>query len=177
MDMEELIRGAEISLCGKYRYRLTRLWDRSRPRLGVIMLNPSTADADKDDPTIRKVMEFAKRLGYGGIEVVNLFALRATKQKDLWAAVEKDGYSAAVGASNDISFKEMLSCTAAVMCAWGVEDKKDNIRSRVNWLHLHVFNENIKLFDIGKTQGGSPRHPLYVPYSAVDAVPDAYKVA
>src|SRR5437868_12651695 len=69
---------AVISPCGKFRYRLTRQWGEGAA-LPFVMLNPSTADAEQDDPTIRKCVGFAKRMGYDGIEVVNLYAYRATK--------------------------------------------------------------------------------------------------
>src|SRR5215217_1316798 len=76
-------RGAEISACGKNRYKLWRLWDFSKPYCLFIMHNPSTADADQDDPTIRRCIAFAKSWGYGGIYVGNLIPYRATNPKDL----------------------------------------------------------------------------------------------
>ncbi len=76
---------AVISDCGRYRYRLTRRWG-DGPLLSFIMLNPSTADAEVDDPTIRRCMGFARRDGYGGIVVGNLYAFRTTKPKALFAA-------------------------------------------------------------------------------------------
>ena len=79
------LHGAVVSDDGLYRYILTRTWDRSLPALVFCMLNPSTADATVDDPTIRKCIGFAQRLGYGGIIVVNLFAYRATKPRELYA--------------------------------------------------------------------------------------------
>lgn len=75
----EFVRSAVISDDGLYRYRLSRAWRPELPRMVFIMLNPSTADAEVDDPTIRRCMGFAKRERYGGIEVINLYALRATK--------------------------------------------------------------------------------------------------
>jgi hypothetical protein len=73
----EMLREAEISEDGKYRYALMRMWD-DKPLMMFCMLNPSTADATKDDPTIRRCIGFAKDRGYGGIYVVNLMAYRAT---------------------------------------------------------------------------------------------------
>ena len=69
---------AGISECGCYRYWLTRTWNPRRATLCWVLLNPSTADADRDDPTIRRCQGFARSWGYGGIVVVNLFAYRAT---------------------------------------------------------------------------------------------------
>jgi hypothetical protein len=75
-------RGALLSEDGRYRYRLWRLWDDLAPVMVWVMLNPSTADADLDDPTIRKCIGFAKANRHGGIIVVNLFAWRATDPKE-----------------------------------------------------------------------------------------------
>src|SRR5689334_322706 len=78
-----LERDAVISDCGRYRYLLRRAWDHTRPRCLLIMLNPSTADAEIDDPTIRSCIRLAKENGYGSFEVVNIFSFRATDPKDL----------------------------------------------------------------------------------------------
>lgn len=75
--------GAILSACGTYRYHLWRLWDKALPVMVFVMQNPSTADASHDDPTIRKCIGFAKRHGYGGISVRNIFALRATDERIL----------------------------------------------------------------------------------------------
>src|SRR4051812_5648202 len=86
-----MIKTATISDCGTYRYRLGRSWEPSMPRLGFVMLNPSVASADIDDPTIRRCIGFAQRLGFGSIDVGNLFAYRATKPKDLKEAGFPEG--------------------------------------------------------------------------------------
>ena len=78
-----MIKSAEISPCGLYRYSLTRKWEAWKGTVNFIMLNPSTADAQEDDPTIRRCIGFAKAWGYGGIVVTNLFAYRATNPKEL----------------------------------------------------------------------------------------------
>ena len=75
---------AVLSECGLYRYRLDRRWA-DGPTCGFIMLNPSTADAEVDDPTIRRCIGFAKREACGALIVVNIYPLRATKPADLWA--------------------------------------------------------------------------------------------
>ncbi len=69
---------AELSACGRYRYRLTRVWDRSRPRCLWVMLNPSTADERSLDPTARRCFDFSLSWGCGALEAVNLFALRSS---------------------------------------------------------------------------------------------------
>ena len=74
---------AIISQDDKYRYQLSRIWEEEKPKVLFIMLNPSTADADVDDPTIRRVVNFAKSWGYGGVFVGNLYAFRSTDPKGL----------------------------------------------------------------------------------------------
>jgi hypothetical protein len=75
----EVRKTAVLSDRGTYRYRLTRQWDLGKAMLPVCMLNPSTADAEKDDPTIKALMRFAGNWGYGGITVINLFAVRTSQ--------------------------------------------------------------------------------------------------
>src|SRR5207237_5457574 len=70
--------GASFSRDRRYRYRLWRRWDAARPVVAFVMVNPSTADAGRDDPTIRRCIGFARSWGYGRLEVVDLFAYRGT---------------------------------------------------------------------------------------------------
>lgn len=76
-------KGAVISDCGKYRYKLWRIWDDTKPKILWIMHNPSTADGDHDDPTIRRIINFSKSWGFGGLYVGNIYPYRATNPKDL----------------------------------------------------------------------------------------------
>lgn len=108
-----MIRTAVISPCTKFRYELCRVWDSNLPELLFIMLNPSRADDQQDDPTIRKCIGFATRLGYGSIRVVNLFAYRATDPADLKAA----GYL--VGDQNDEWIERGVRECDAIAYAWG----------------------------------------------------------
>ena len=78
-----IIANAVISECGKYRYSLTRIWDESKPKVMFIMLNSSTANANNDDPTIRRCINFAKAWGFGDLYVCNIFAYRATNPQEL----------------------------------------------------------------------------------------------
>ncbi len=90
-----MTKGAAFDSTGTYRYALWREWDASAPRLGFVLLNPSTADAENDDPTLRRCMGFARAWGYGSLQIVNLFAYRATVPDALrWVAD-------AVGPEND----------------------------------------------------------------------------
>jgi hypothetical protein len=144
---------AVISNCETYRYSLARRWA-GGALLPFVMLNPSTADADIDDPTIRRCMGFARREGYAGIHVVNLYAYRATDPKALLTCVD------AVGPQNDTKLLRMLtgvSCVERpVVAAWGANAKPERVAQvmalvpDVNWRCL------------GTTKDGHPRHPLYV---------------
>ena len=78
-----MIKQAEISPCGQYRYTLSRQWNPAAPAVMFIMLNPSTADARQDDPTIAKCIQLAQTWGYGRLLVGNLFAWRSPRPQDL----------------------------------------------------------------------------------------------
>lgn len=142
-------RGATFDTTGAYRYQLWREWEQAQPRACFVMLNPSTADATQDDPTIRRCMSFARRWGYGSIEVVNLFAFRATRPADLFQATEP------VGPQNDEAIRGAVDRAALVLAAWGIHG-----------CHLTRHDEVIpwlgEAFCLGCTTSGQPRHPLYV---------------
>src|SRR5688572_12557148 len=91
--------GARFSECGTYRYVLWRQWNEVNGDVAFVGLNPSTADDEKDDPTIRRCIGFAKRWGYGGVVMLNLFAYRATRPDAMWAARVAD--ADIVGPQND----------------------------------------------------------------------------
>lgn len=84
-------KGATFSGCFKYRYGLTRVWDESLPTVAFIMLNPSTADDDQLDPTLRRCLGFARTLGYGAMEIGNLFALKSTDPEALYSSEDPIG--------------------------------------------------------------------------------------
>ena len=84
-------KGAHFSTCRRYRYRLWRIWDENKPFVLFICLNPSTADENEDDPTIRRCVRFARDWDYGGMVMVNLFAFRATDPSELYNADEQIG--------------------------------------------------------------------------------------
>lgn len=143
----------------EYRYHLTRHWDDIRPSLCWIMLNPSTANASKDDNTIRRVLGFSRTWGYGSIDVVNLFAWRATSQRELRNAADP------VGAHNDRIVAEAVIRSSAVVAAWG------NGGSMINPLTGVARCDEMKnlISDLGAgmeclevTKLHQPRHPLYV---------------
>ena len=154
--------GAILSRCQLYRYLLWRVWDAERGRtLLWIMLNPSTADADKDDATIRVCMGRARLLGYGGIAVANLFAFRSTSPKHLytqpWPISPADNPGA-----NDYYISQVIQHTHNVIYAWGTHGQLHG-RGRVvlDWLHaMGIAPRALKL-----NRDGSPAHPLRIPYS------------
>src|SRR5208283_4863268 len=158
MDLldDGVYRDAIISPCDNYRYSLVRQWDKSKPYLPFVMLNPSTADARQDDPTIRRCMSFARRERCGGIVVVNLYAFRSTDPKRLRNVEDPVGplnkrviYDAAIVAAE---------AGVPVICAWGVNDVT---QAAVGAL-VEAREAGAKIKCLGKTAGGHPRHPLYV---------------
>jgi hypothetical protein len=145
---------AVISECGLYRYLLTRRWS-DGPALAFLMLNPSTADASVDDATIRKCIGFATRYGFNAIEVVNLFAFRATKPKDMFAAVDP------VGPANDEHIRQTVQAAGNIVCAWGPNASKTQ-RPRQVIAMLGQMGASLKCLHV--TQDGSPGHPLMLSY-------------
>ena len=142
---------ATFSDCGRYRYTLERHWDEGQPAVLFVMLNPSTADAEKDDPTIRRCIRFAKDWGYGSLLVGNLFAWRATDPKALI------GVEDPVGPGNDAALVGMRDRARGVVCAWGANKAAHGTRADTVKAMLG------QSWALGLTRGGMPRHPLYVP--------------
>ena len=150
-----MISSAIISPCLNYRYSLTREWG-ADPRVLWIMLNPSVADANTDDPTIRRCIGFSQSFGYGSLEVVNLFAYRATDPKDM-AAAKADGVNI-VGPENVRHTIEAASRASLVIAAWGA-DKLAPLRS----VSIRKLVAPHALYCLGKSKSGAPKHPLYLP--------------
>lgn len=150
--------GAVLSECERYRYTLTREWDGGIPPLTFIMLNPSTADATLDDPTIRRCIGFARSRGFGGLRVLNLFAFRATDPAHMKAEADP------VGVDNDMHLRAALdtakNANAPVIAAWGVNGIHNGRAAEVRELALQCA---VTLICLGTTKDGCPRHPLYVP--------------
>lgn len=154
---------AVISECGTYRYELCRSWASDGSTLVAVMLNPSTADASQDDPTIRRLIAFAKGWGHVRLRVVNLFAYRSVDPHDLAASSDP------VGPDNDRHIAAAaVDPEAQVLCAWGA---LGGIRSRnraVMRLLVNAGRQHVHRF--GLTKGGHPRHPLYMRKDAVPVV-------
>ena len=146
-------RDAVLSDCGRYRYLLRRVWDHSRMRALFVMLNPSTADAEVDDPTIRSCARLCRSWGYGSFEVVNLFGWRATDPKALTKAEDP------VGPDNDgVAERAIQRCDVAI-CAWGANGMA---RGRARPMLGLISSFRPAAFCLGKTKDGAPRHPLYI---------------
>lgn len=140
---------ANFSRCRQYRYALHRHWDTSRPALLLIGLNPSTADARHNDPTIRRCIGFANDWGFGSLCVANLFAYRATYPADLKAAEDP------VGPRNNSWLRRLAREADLVVAAWGNDGqhlgRADAVRKMLPDLHCIRMNS-----------AGEPAHPLYL---------------
>jgi len=148
-------RTAEISDCGRYRYRLTREWESTLPPAVFVMLNPSTADADQDDATIRRCIAYARRWGMGSLVVVNLYAWRETSPDKLPADAE------AIGPDNDgwlsQAALDALDEGGLLIAAWG----NNASPQRVADVRSLPGMERLKCLTI--TSKGQPGHPLRLP--------------
>lgn len=150
---------AVFSKCQKYRYRLDRVWDDSLPPLGFGMLNPSTADHERNDPTIERCARRAKALGFGALIVWNLFGFRATNPKVLKTEADpigpdNDGFI--VESLHEIKFKG-----GTVVVGWGTHGSLLERDSRIKEIAESI---DVSLYCLGTTTSGQPKHPLYVPY-------------
>lgn len=150
---------AVFSPCGRYRYVLRRIWARTRPPAVIVGLNPSTADAEKEDPTVRRCVQFARSWDYGGLVVVNLFAYRATFPADLFAA------EAPIGPENDRFLAHSQEGAGVVVAAWGnhgtYRERAASVMERLHRPHYLRLNKS-----------GQPAHPLYLPS---DLLPVPYR--
>ena len=155
-------RGAVVD--GPYRYRLWRVL-RATPglRCVFVMLNPSTADARVDDPTLRRCIGFASDLGFQRLDVVNLFAWRATDPRWLRRRVVDDGHAVVIGPENDRHI--VATCVGAdlVIAAWGAHGSLGDRDLDVVRL---LESAGVVLHMLDVTVEGQPRHPLYLPRSA-----------
>lgn len=154
-----VMRDAEVSACGAYRYWLRRVWEVGPPLGAFVMLNPSTADATADDPTVRRCVGFARGWGCGGLVVVNLFALRATDPRALRGAADP------VGPDVDPRLLSApLNCRCRpVVAGWGVHGTLGGRDAAVARL---LAAAGVPLWCLGRTKGGHPKHPLYLPAAA-----------
>ena len=146
--------GATFSPCRRWRYLLWRRWDASKPAANFLMLNPSTADEVRLDPTCARARDYAERWGFGSIYITNIFAWRATDPKRMKAVADP------VGRGNDAAIVRAARQSAIVVCAWGnhggfLERSTEVLKKlKANRIALHALRVNA---------GGEPAHPLYLP--------------
>ena len=153
-EIGSTISGALFSEDYRYRYSLWRIWDKSLKKLFFIGLNPSTANGYKDDPTIIRVVGFAKHWGYGGLFVGNLFSIVSADPKVLLLDSSKE----LPNGLNDLAIKHMKELSPTVLVGWGEWGKL--VKSRPNEV-LKIVGEPIFCLKVNKS--GEPNHPLYLP--------------
>ncbi len=147
-----------FSDCRTYRYSLTRTWDEGKPIVVFLMLNPSTADEEKDDPTIRRCINFARDWGMGALTVVNLFGFRSPYPSELLKVADP------VGPGNDVAIA--AACAGrVVVAAWGACERyaQERIVAVTELIRLDAK----ELCCLGYTDAGQPRHPLMMPKASV----------
>ncbi len=141
--------GATFSPCRRYRYTLWRSWS-GEPDVAFCGLNPSTADETIDDPTIRRIIGFAKAWGYHGVVMLNAFAFRATDPKVMKAEADP------VGPENDLAIRVISWDVDKVVACWGTHG---SFRDRDMEISSMLCG---RLYCLGTNADGSPKHPLYL---------------
>lgn len=153
---------AVFSDCERYRFALTRVWEPTAKRALFIMLNPSTADEMKNDPTVERCERRARAYGYGAFRVCNIFAWRATDPRDMRAAQDP------VGSDNDATIKESCNWADMIVCAWGTHGAHLNRGPQVKEM---LDLADVQTYHLGLSKAGHPKHPLYISY---DTTPIAW---
>jgi hypothetical protein len=153
---------AVFSPCGHYRWWLERAWEPQRPRLIFIGLNPSRADGQRDDPTLRRLQGFAMRWGYGALEVLNLFARISPSPAVLRRAADP------VGGEADAWIRARLAAKphGALWLGWGNHGGwrgRDLAVLALLQQGLAPAGTGRPCLCLGVTASGRPRHPLYLP--------------
>jgi hypothetical protein len=145
---------------GTYRYLLWRSWDVTQPAIAFILLNPSTADGTTNDATIRRCLGFARRWGYGTVQIANLFAYRTPNPLKLRQVTDP------VGRENDRYLNLVAQSSDYLVVGWGNGGQLFHRDEKVlkTWISAQVSPQ--RLYCLGYTQKGCPYHPLYVSYDA-----------
>lgn len=147
---------ATFSSCDRYRFALGRSWGGWGRTLVFCMLNPSTADENVLDPTLRRCQGYAEAYGYGSMVIVNAYAFRATDPKDL-PRVDGRLSARAIGPGNDLAIAEQ--CTGRdVIVGWGVNIHPDR---QIYLGHTLASVANV-VWALHVNADGSPKHPLYI---------------
>jgi hypothetical protein len=145
---------ARFSVCERYRYELSEVWDSNKPLLLWILMNPSVANLDHSDPTLIKTGKYSRAWGFGGQLVGNVHAYRATNSNDMLKVDDP------VGPENDNALVEMAKRSKLIVLAYGIPPKKLSQRG------IHVAKLLAKIHDLHYLKlniDGSPSHPLYLP--------------
>jgi hypothetical protein len=146
--------GATFSACRRWRYLLWRRWDDAKPAANFLMLNPSTADEQRLDPSCSRARDFAERWGYGALIVTNLFAWRATDPTLMKQVAEP------VGGGNNRAILRAAREAGVVVCAWGNHGAH---LGRAAIVAANLRGAGLPLTALRITAQGQPAHPLYLP--------------
>lgn len=144
--------GAEFDATGRYRYLLWRSWETQIPRIGFVMLNPSRADAVRNDPTIRRCLGFARSWGFGALEVVNLFAYCTAQPRELRLVADP------IGRENDRYLVGLVQRVDQIVLAWG---NGGSWQARDRSV-MALWGDRAPIYCLGSTRLGQPKHPLYL---------------
>lgn len=146
---------AVFSECGAYRYFLSRRWASGNNCIVWICLNPSTADHQKNDPTVTRLCNFSRKWGYDSLRLLNIFALRSTDPRGLKKIDDP------IGPDNDWWFREIAHARGQdIVCAWGVHGNYMNRGADV--MNSLLLSSGAKTHVLGWTKSGMPKHPLYL---------------
>lgn len=146
---------ADYSACGGYRYMLERVWGDAGRLCLWVMLNPSTASERANDPTVLRCERRARATGFDGLQVVNLFAWRATDPRALREVADP------VGPGADAVILRAAGTAAQVVCGWG---RNGSLGGRGAAVEAALRRAGVGLWHLGLTRQGHPVHPLYVSY-------------
>ena len=154
-------RSAWLSECNKYRYTLNRTWKDDGVLYAYFGINPSTADANIDDATVKKWIGFSERNGGKGFVVGNVFAYRATNVKEL-----ADVYDPVGGVGNYTHIKNIIARADVLVPCWGNTKKvPKRLRGEIESLKDMILDSNKPVKVFGWTKSNDPKHPLMLPYS------------
>lgn len=161
-----MIKGASISPCGQFRWWLKRVWDAQKPQVLYVMLNPSTADSELDDATIRKCIGFASRLGFGGFQVANLCPYRARNPKDMfrWITQHPIILEKEYQAMN-ILLRMARDLDMPAILAWGSKARNPLLSSRKEAMLQRLKHLQMRTYTLRRLPDGTPAHPLMLPYT------------
>lgn len=165
VEMGDWHSGAVFTACMKYRVKLWRRWNQTLPMLMFLLLNPSTADDLQNDATVERCQRRAMAMGYGGLYIGNIFALRSTDPAALYVAEDP------VGAANDAALIEMAKDAANVIFGCGNHGALKRRAVEVLAL-LEPLDKPLMALAVNGT--GYPKHPLYVAYETQPRLWDGY---